>query len=42
VPEGELLVYEDSHGNLALAVNRGSAAELLGAERGDELLVRPA
>jgi hypothetical protein len=42
VPEGELLIYEDSHGNFALAVNRGSAAELLGAERGDELLVRPA
>jgi S-adenosylmethionine hydrolase len=41
VPEGELLLYEDSHGSLALAVNRGSAAELLGAGRGDELLVRP-
>jgi S-adenosylmethionine hydrolase len=42
VPEGELLIYEDSHGGLALAVNRGSAATLLGAGRGDELLVRPA
>ena len=37
--EGELLLYEDSHGNLALAVNRGSAAELLGASRGDEVTV---
>ena len=26
---------------LALAVNRGSAAELLGAERHDEVLVAP-
>ncbi|HEX4186699.1 MAG TPA: SAM-dependent chlorinase/fluorinase [Solirubrobacteraceae bacterium] len=42
VVEGELLLYEDSHGSLALAVNRGSAAELLGAGRDDELRVRPA
>jgi S-adenosyl-L-methionine hydrolase (adenosine-forming) len=42
VPAGELLVYEDSRGSVALAVNRGSAAELLGAGREDELLVRPA
>jgi S-adenosyl-L-methionine hydrolase (adenosine-forming) len=42
VPEEELLIYEDSHGSLALAVNRGSAAELLGAGRGAELLVRSA
>jgi hypothetical protein len=40
VPEGELLIYEDSHGSLALAVNRGSAAKLLGAGRDDELVVR--
>jgi S-adenosylmethionine hydrolase len=42
VPAGELLLYEDAQGMLALAVNRGSAAELLGAEPGDELVVRPA
>jgi S-adenosylmethionine hydrolase len=41
VPAGELLGYEDAQRMLALAVNRGSAAELLGAERGDELVVRP-
>ena len=41
VPAGELLAYEDAQRMLALAVNRGSAAELLGAERGDELVVRP-
>jgi S-adenosyl-L-methionine hydrolase (adenosine-forming) len=42
VPAGELLGYEDAQRMLALAVNRGSAAELLGAERGDELMVRAA
>jgi S-adenosylmethionine hydrolase len=42
VPAGELLVYEDSQGTLALAVNGGSAAELLGAGPLEELLVRRA
>ena len=37
--EGRLLLYEDSWGTLGLAVNRGSAAELLGAGRGDEVLL---
>ncbi|MCW3027413.1 MAG: SAM-dependent chlorinase/fluorinase [Solirubrobacterales bacterium] len=41
VPAGELLVYVDSRGSVALALNRGSAADLLGAGRGDQLLVRP-
>jgi S-adenosylmethionine hydrolase len=40
VPEGELLVYLDSSGWLALAVNRGNVAELLGAAVGDEVAVR--
>jgi S-adenosyl-L-methionine hydrolase (adenosine-forming) len=40
VAAGEPLIYEDSRGTVAIAVNRGSAGELLGAERGDELLVR--
>jgi hypothetical protein len=39
VEPGGLLLYEDGLGLLALAVNRGSAAALLGAERDDELLV---
>jgi len=38
-PEGGLLLYEDSWGLLALAVNRGSAAQLLGAGPGQELLL---
>jgi len=36
---GELLLYEDPWAMLALAVNRGSAAELLGVGRGDQLLM---
>lgn len=39
VQPGGLLLYEDGLGMLALAVNRGSAAELLGAQRHDQLLV---
>jgi S-adenosyl-L-methionine hydrolase (adenosine-forming) len=39
VQPGGLLLYQDGLGMLALAVNRGSAAELLGLERDDELLV---
>ncbi len=31
---GELILYTDSYGNVALAVNRGNAAERLGAEAG--------
>ncbi|HEY6760952.1 MAG TPA: SAM-dependent chlorinase/fluorinase [Baekduia sp.] len=41
VPAGELLLYEDAYRTLALAVNRGSARELLGLSRDDELRIRP-
>ena len=41
VPTGELVIYEDSQRMMALAVNRGSAADLLGAGPGDELRVLP-
>jgi S-adenosyl-L-methionine hydrolase (adenosine-forming) len=37
VPAGALLVYEDSGGSLALAVNGGDAAALLGLRPGDEV-----
>jgi S-adenosylmethionine hydrolase len=37
VPAGELLLYEDSNGRFALAVNRGSAAAELGVSRDDEI-----
>jgi S-adenosylmethionine hydrolase len=36
-PEGALLVYEDSYGAIALAVNRGDAAKALGLERNTAL-----
>lgn len=38
---GELLLYQDSRHMAALAVNRGSAAQLLGVGTDDELQVRP-
>ena len=41
VTPGELLIYEDATRMVALAVNRGSAAQLLGADADDELTVRP-
>ena len=42
VAPGELLLYEDAQRMAALAVNRGSAAERLRAERDDEIHLRPA
>ncbi len=41
VAAGELLVYEDARGMVAVAVNRGSAADVLGAAPDDELELRP-
>ena len=37
VPAGEMLLYEDAQRMAALAVNRGSAEEVLGVGRDDEL-----
>jgi S-adenosylmethionine hydrolase len=37
---GELILYEDSYRNLAVAVSRGSAGELLGVDEGNEVLIR--
>jgi S-adenosylmethionine hydrolase len=42
VPAGRLLLYEDSYRWLALAVNRGSAADLLGLRLDDEVRIKPA
>ena len=42
VPPGALLVYLDSYRNVALAVNRGSAAERFDLAPGDEIVLRPA
>ena len=38
-PRGSLILYEDSYGSLALAVSRGSAAELLQVEEGSEIVL---
>jgi S-adenosylmethionine hydrolase len=38
-PRGSLILYEDSYGSLALAVSRGSAAQLLRIEEGGEILL---
>jgi S-adenosyl-L-methionine hydrolase (adenosine-forming) len=39
VPAGELVLHEDSFGSLAVAVNRGRAADRLGAGAGDPVEV---
>jgi S-adenosyl-L-methionine hydrolase (adenosine-forming) len=41
-PRGTLLLYEDAHHLLALALNRGSAADGLGIRRDAELRIRSA
>ena len=41
VGPGELILYVDSYRSLALAVNRGSAAERLRPRPGDEVVLRP-
>jgi S-adenosylmethionine hydrolase len=42
VADGQLMLYEDSYRNLALAVNRGSAADMLALAPGNEVILRPA
>lgn len=42
VPDGGLLVYRDSNGSVALAINRGDAAAELRLEQGSEVILRPA
>jgi hypothetical protein len=41
VPRGGLILYENSYGSLALAVNRGDAATDLGLKPGSEVVLRP-
>jgi S-adenosylmethionine hydrolase len=36
---GDLVLYEDSYRNIAIAISNGNAAELLGARAGDELRI---
>ena len=42
VPDGGLILYENSYGSLALALNRGDAATDLGLEPEAEVVLRPA
>jgi hypothetical protein len=42
VGAGELLLYEDAYRTLALAVNRGSARDMLSVSLDDALTIRPA
>jgi S-adenosylmethionine hydrolase len=42
VPDGGLILYENSYGSLALAVNRGDAAADLGLAPGAEVVLRAA
>jgi S-adenosylmethionine hydrolase len=41
VPDGGLILYENSYGSLALALNRGDAAAGLGLEPGAQVVLRP-
>jgi S-adenosylmethionine hydrolase len=41
VPPGEMLVYEDAWGAIALAVNRGDAAAALALDRDSEVRIAP-
>ena len=42
VPDGDLILYENSYGSLALALNRGDAGAALGLAPGDAVVLRPA
>lgn len=39
---GDLILYEDSYGNLAVAINGGDAASMFQAKPGDEVRIAPA
>ena len=41
VPDGELILYQNSYGSLAVALNRGDAAGDLGLVPGTEVILRP-
>lgn len=40
-PAGTTILYEDSYGNVALAINSGSAADALGMAAGELVRIRP-
>ena len=40
--KGDIVLYEDAYENIALAINRGSAAQMFSVRMGDELRLTPA
>jgi S-adenosylmethionine hydrolase len=40
VRPGEVVLYEDAYGNVSIALNGGSAAQVFAAKPGRELMVR--
>jgi len=39
VRTGDIVIYEDAYRNIALAINRGNAAEMFGVEVGQQLVL---
>ena len=39
---GDILLYEDAYGNVAVAINGGNAGEMFAAARGQDVRIRPA
>ena len=39
---GDIVLYEDAYANIALAINRGNAAQMFSVRVGDELRLSPA
>ena len=37
---GDVILYEDSYGNMSVAINRGNAAAMLHASPGQPLVIR--
>jgi S-adenosylmethionine hydrolase len=38
---GDIILYEDAYGNVSIAISNGDAADMLGAEPGQEIRIRP-
>jgi S-adenosylmethionine hydrolase len=41
VRRGDIVLYEDSYRNIAIAINEGDAAAVVSARAGDEVRIRP-
>jgi S-adenosyl-L-methionine hydrolase (adenosine-forming) len=38
---GDIILYEDAYGNVSIAISNGNAAEMFGAEAGQQVLIGP-